>query len=457
MAKRLPLQGLWSNRMAFVLAVSGSAVGLGNIWKFPYITGQNGGGAFVLVYLFCVFAIGMPIMMSEIMIGRRGRRNPITTMRLVGEEESGHAWWQIIGIGGTLAGCLILSFYSVVAGWALAYIFKSVSGVFMGSSAADVAEVFSSFTGSWPSVLLWYTAFLGMTVAIVANGVQRGLEKAVRILMPALMLLLLVLVVFSWRHGDFEAGFSFMFASDFSKLTPNSVLVALGHAFFTLSIGMGAVMAYGAYLPEDSSIASASLAVVIVDTLIALVAGLVIFPLVFANGLSPAEGAGLMFKSMPLAFGAMPGGAVFGALFFALLTFAAWTSSIGLIEPAVSWMVEARHFSRVRAALTVGGLVWLLGIATVLSFSALSDFTFLRGTLYDNIDFLASNILLPVGGLLITVFAGWVVCRNSSADELAIGTGFRFRLWRALTRLVAPLAVLLILLNAVGVLNLSGA
>lgn len=456
--KRSSLQGLWSSRMAFILAVTGSAVGLGNIWKFPYIAGENGGGAFVLVYLLCVFAIGLPIMMSEVLIGRRGRRNPIATMKIVGEEEAGQSWWQIVGISGVLAGFMILSFYSVVAGWALAYIFKSATGTFTGIDAAGVGQVFSDLTADWTTLLTWHTAFMFLTIIVVARGVQRGLEQAVRILMPALLILLTILFIYSYNQGNFQEGVNFLFRADFERLTGESVLVALGHAFFTLSLGMGAVMAYGAYLPEGTSILSTSIAVVFADTIIALMAGLVIFPIVFANGLEAGQGPGLIFQTLPLAFGQMTGGVIFGTLFFVLLSFAAWTSSIGLIEPAVAWLTERFHLSRPKAAWLVGGLTWVMGIGCVLSFNLLSEFKIWRpgaepGTIFDALDHFASNLMLPLGGLLISVFAGWVMCRNSTSEELDMGTGALYQLWRFLARYVAPAMVLLIFLRGLDLIG----
>ncbi|CAN5324147.1 sodium-dependent transporter [soil metagenome] len=451
--RRTSLHGFWSSRMAFILAVSGSAIGLGNVWKFPYITGQNGGGAFVLVYLCCVFLIGLPIMISEILIGRRGRRNPITTLGLLGEEEAGHRHWQLVGVLGIVAAFLILSFYSVIAGWSLAYIVQAASGAFTGADASRIGSLFSETIGVWWKSALCHTLFMIMTVAIVARGVQRGLEQAVRLLMPSLFLLLIVLLGYSALSGQFAAGFHYMFGTDFSELTGNSILIALGQAFFTLSVGIGAVMAYGAYLPQSTSITGTSLTVVCADTVVSLLAGLIIFPIVFANGLAPDAGPGLIFHTLPLAFGSMPGGAFFGALFFLLLSFAAWTSAIGLIEPAVAWAVERRGFTRAAAATIIGVVIWALGFATVFSFNLLREVRFLRGTVFDNVDYLASNILLPLGGLLITLFAGWVLCQNASADELDIGTGVRYRAWRFLTRYVAPIAVILIFLHAIGVFS----
>lgn len=449
---RLSLHGHWSSRMAFILAVTGSAVGLGNIWKFPYVAGENGGGAFVIVYLICVFVIGMPVMMSEILIGRRGRRNPVATMRLLGEEEGHLPHWQWAGALSVLAGMLILSYYSVVAGWTLAYVLKSTSGAFTGATAAEVGDVFRSFTGSLTQSSLVHTLFMGLSIFVVARGVERGLEQAVRFMVPALLLLLLVLLGYAMNSGSFGLGLRFMFSPDFGALSWDSVLAAMGQAFFTLSLGMGAVMAYGAYLPAETSITGTTATVVVADTVFAILAGLVVFTLVFANGLDPAEGPGLIFDILPLAFGQMAGGAFFASLFFLLLSLAAWTSAIGLMEPAVAWLVEHRNRTRAQAALVVGGLIWLLGFATVLSFNALADVRFLRGTVYDNLDYVTSNVMLPLGGFLITVFAAWIMCRNSSADELG-GAGVLYRAWRFLARFVAPVAIAFIFLRAIGLLG----
>jgi NSS family neurotransmitter:Na+ symporter len=275
-------------------------------------------------------------------------------------------------------------------------------------------------------------------------------------MVPALFLLMLVLLVYAVNSGHFADGVRFLFTPDFSALTWDSVLAAMGQAFFTLSIGMGAIMAYGAYLPDDTSITSASAAVVTADTGIALLAGLVIFPLVFANGLNPGEGPGLVFVTLPLAFGQMTGGAIFGTVFFVLLVFAAWTSSIGLMEPAVAWLVESFGRSRAQAALMVGALIWAFGFGTVLSFGVLADFRFYKGTIFENVDHLTSNIMLPLGGVFITVFAAWVMCRNSTAEELH-GAGALYKVWRFAARYVAPVGILFVFLKAVGVLpDLSG-
>lgn len=457
MARHTYLHGFWSSRWAFILAVSGSAVGLGNIWKFPYMAGENGGGAFVLFYLLCVFLVGLPIMVSEVLIGRRGRRNPVATMRIVGEEEGSLPQWGLVGVMGIVAGFLILSFYSVIAGWSLAYVGYSIHGDYAGGDPATVGRVFDGLLSNWQLVAFWHTVFMVSTIVVVARGVERGLETAVRFLMPALMALLLLLLGYAVAYGDFEGALRFMFSTDFSALSPESMLEAMGQAFFTLSIGMGAIMAYGAYLPEGTSIGSTSIAVVVADTMIAMLAGLVIFPIVFANQLDPAAGPGLIFETLPVAFGQMKFGLISGTLFFVLLAVTAWTSAIGLLEPAVAWSVETRGQRRASAAVLIGGGVWAVGFLTILSFNKLADVSIFGGSLFDNIDHLSSNILLPLGGLLITVFAGWVMCKNSTAEELDPRAGTAYRIWRFLARWVAPAAVLFVLLHATGLLNRLGA
>jgi neurotransmitter:Na+ symporter, NSS family len=357
---------------------------------------------------------------------------------------------------GVVAGIIILSFYAVIAGWSLSYIGHAALNRFAGAAADEVEGLFGGMLGDWRALAFWHTLFMCMTVFVVARGVERGLERAVRFLMPSLAILLLVLLVYAIIHGDFRSGVNFLLEADFSKLTGEGMLAALGQAFFSLSIGMGAIMAYGAYLPEGTSIPNTSISVVIADTGIALLAGLAIFPIVFAHGLDPAAGPGLIFQTLPLAFGNMNGGHLFGTLFFVLLTFAAWTSSIGLIEPAVAWSVESYGRSRARCAIAIGIIIWLLGFLTILSFNELEHFKVLGRTLFENLDHLSSNILLPLGGLFITIFAGWVMCKTSTADELDIGTGAMYRWWRFLARWVAPAAVLLVFLHATGLLRLAG-
>jgi NSS family neurotransmitter:Na+ symporter len=461
------LHGQWSGRWAFVLAATGSAVGLGNIWKFPYITGENGGGAFVLVYLLCIAIIGIPIMIAEVMLGRRGRRSPLNTMRHLAWEERVSGHWQYLGWAGMIAGFLILSYYSVIAGWALAYFFRTAAGTFTGVTADGAGSIFSGLVEDPERLLAWHTIFMVMTIVVVARGVRSGLEKAVRYLMPALFVLLVVLVGYAMNTDAFAEGLSFLFTPDFhalfykadaaggEHLSWNSVLIALGHAFFTLSLGMGAIMMYGSYLPERTSIVKTSMMIAGMDTLVALLAGMAIFPIVFANGLEAGAGPGLIFQTLPIAFGHMPGGAFFGSLFFLLLTFAAWTSAISLIEPAVTWMVENHGVNRIYASVWAGLATWLLGIGTVLSFNVLSGekFQLFGMTFFDLLDYLTANIMLPLGGLFIALFAGWQMRRKSSLDELGLGDGPGFGIWYFLIRYITPLAVAVVFLNAIGVIT----
>lgn len=455
MTDRTSIHGQWSSRLAFILAATGSAVGLGNIWKFPYITGENGGGAFVLVYLLCIALIGIPIMMAEVLIGRRGRQSPINTMRTLAQEERVHGIWQIIGWSGVVAGFIIISYYSVIAGWALAYVFRSAGGLFVNLNGEAAGQLFGDLVSDPERLLAWHTVFMVMTTIVVARGVRSGLEQAVRILMPTLFVILLLLVGYSMNTGYFMQGVDFLFTPDFSALSAGGVLTAMGHAFFTLSLGMGAIMVYGSYLPKEASIARTSITIGVLDTLVALLAGLAIFPVVFANGLEAGAGPGLIFNTLPIAFGNMPGGLLFGTLFFVLLVFAAWTSAISLIEPAVAWLAENKGVNRVKAATSVGIVAWVLGILTVMSFSDWAfEFSFGGETksngLFDMMDILTANFMLPLGGLAMAVFAAWFMSRNSVIDELGMGDRAAFRLWYFVVRFITPVAVVIVFLRAIG-------
>lgn len=444
-------RGQWSNRWMFILAATGSAVGLGNIWKFPYIAGENGGGAFVLVYLVCIALVGIPIMMAETLLGRRGHRNPVTTMESLSKEANLSKMWRYVGWLGVSAGFLILCFYSVVAGWALSYVVKAGTGGFAGLSAEQAGQAFSSLIGDPESLLAWHTIFMVMTCIVVARGVKGGLEAAIQILMPGLFLLLLVLLGYALNTGYFDQGLNFLFHIDFSELSGEAILVALGHSFFTLSLGMGAVMVYGSYLKKDVSIAKTTFAIAGLDTLIALLAGMVIFPVVFANGLEPGAGPGLLFQTLPLAFGSMPHGNFFGFLFFLLVVFGAWSSAIALIEPVVSWISEKTQYSRVFATTAIGITVWLLGIACLLSFNVWTDVTVFGKNFFDLADFLASNIMLPLGGLFIAIYAGWRLPKFITQDELAISSRIGYNLWLFVIRFIAPLAVIAIFANSLDI------
>ena len=443
----------WTSRWSFILATAGSAIGLGNIWKFPYMTGVNGGSAFVLVFLLCIAVVGIPLMMCEIMLGRRAQRNPVDGMAALAREAGAPMLWKWVGIMGLIAGLLILAFYSVIAGWVLDYVVRAASGDFKGINGAMAQSQFDAFLAAPLELGLWHSLFMVMTMSVVARGVNSGLEKANNILMPALFAILLVLLGYSLAEGDVARSAHFMFAPDFSKVTPAAVLSALGHAFFSLSLGMGAVMVYGSYLQRHVSIARTTLFVALADTAVGLLVGLAIFALVFANGLEPAAGPGLIFQTLPIAFGKMPGGAFIGTLFFLLVAFAAWTSAISLVEPAISWLTENTRLTRLQAAWLIGLTDWVLGIAVLLSFSAWKDVRLLFGlNIFDTLDKLTTNILLPLGGLLMALFAGWVMKTHHVQEELNV-SALPYRLWRFTIRFVSPLAIIAIFLYLFGLVK----
>lgn len=447
---RQSAHGQFSSRFVFILAAVSSAVGLGNIWRFPYLAGENGGGAFVLIYLACVLLVCEPIMVAEVMLGRRGRQSPINTLKSLAYDEGLPAQWQYLGWLGVLAGFLILSFYSVIAGWSLSYVVSAASGSFTGSDAAEATRQFDALTASPARLVLWHTVFMALCVWVVADGVEAGLERAVKWMMPALFILLLIMVGYAMGAGDFASAVDYLFAPDFSKVTGGTVLAALGQAFFSVSLGMGAIMAYGAYLPHSAVIPSTTLTIVVCDTLVAILAGLAIFPIVFAAGLDPAGGPGLIFMTLTVAFGQMPMGIMFGTLFFVLLTLAAWTSAISLMEPAVAWMVEHHALNRRVSALLIGILAWVVGLGSALSFNVWAERTLFGMTFQGLCEYLSTTVMLPLGGVLIAVFAGWCMARASSVEELGIGDGRAYAVWRLLVRYVAPLGVLAIFVNVIG-------
>lgn len=446
----------WSSRFTFLMAAIGAAVGLGNIWKFPYVTGQNGGGAFVLIYLLAVAFVALPILIAEIAVGRWGRQSPPNAMANVAQSQGRSRSWSIVGWFGMLAAYLIATFYAVISGWSVAYIFKSANGQFSGQDASSVGAEFSALLANPLEMTFWHGLFMLVCTIILARGLQKGIEKTVKVLMPALFFLLLVMVAYGFFQGDMSATLHFMFDFDFSAINGQVILVAVGQAFFSIGVAMGLMMGFGAYLPREISIGRSAVIIAIMDTLVALVAGLAIFPIVFANGLDPAEGPGLIFVSLPIAFGSVTGGLVFGTLFFILLFFAALTSVIGTVEPMIAWWQERSRMNRALASVFVCVSIFVLGLGTVFSFNLWSTWRPLAAFeryadfgYFEIIEYLTANIMMPLSGLLLALFVGWLVKPEAIASELNIKNHALFRTWFWLLRWVAPVSIALIIYSSI--------
>lgn len=439
----------WSSGRTFLLASVGGAIGLGNIWRFPYIMGENGGGAFVFVYLIAAFLVAVPILSVEVAIGRHGRASPYTAMAAVSTQSGRWAAWGLVGGMGLLAGYLIMSFYSVIAGSTIDYLFLAARGAFTGL-ASESAQALNAGLNNNPLRLgAWHTLFMLASCVIVGRDVRRGVEVAVRFLMPVLFLLLLAVIAYALIEGDAAAGLNFMFDFRFGQLTAASALEAISHAFFSIGVAIGLMMMYGAFAPREVSLPHTCVGITVADTGVAVLAGMAIFPLVFANGLEPGSGPSLVFLTLPIAFGGMPAGSFFGAVFFLLLGFAALTSAIALMEAAVTLLQERIRLGRWSATLSVGATLWGLGWLTVLSFGAGAEWNVVAGmNPFELIDYLTATIMMPLGGALMALFAGWRMKRAILLGELGWQTGALFTVWLWLLRVVAPAAILVIMYNA---------
>ncbi len=443
----------WRNRWTFMLATAGSAIGLGNIWKLPYMIGVNGGSAFVLVFIACILIVGIPLMMTEILLGRRAQKNPFNGIEALAIEAKASPYWKLLGGMGMLTGLLILSFYSVIGGWVLYFITEATKGSFVGIEATQSTANFNNLLASPLTLLFWHTIFMCLTMGVVARGVNSGLEKANNILIPALFVILLILLGYSMSVGNIQAAYHFMFSLDFSKITPVAVLSALGHAFFSLSLGMGSVMVYGSYLQRHVSIARTTIYIALADTMLGLLVGLAIYALVFANNLAPNAGPGLIFQTLPIAFGHMPWGSLIATLFFMLVAFAAWTSAISLVEPTIAWIVENTEVSRKTSAIVLGLAVWGLGVTVVLSFNDWQHIKIIFGlNIFETLDKLTSTILLPLGGLLMAIFAGFFMQKDHVQDELNLDNR-AFKLWRITNNYISPIAIVAVFLYLFGLIK----
>ncbi|MEJ6949754.1 sodium-dependent transporter [Natronospora cellulosivora (SeqCode)] len=399
----------WTSKLGFILAAAGSAVGLGNIWRFPYVTGVNGGALFLLLYLVAIILIGYPVMITEVTIGRKAQRNPVGAFKAIAPDTP---WWLVGGLG-VFTGFVILSYYSVVAGWSLEYIVKSIGGF----AGVDTAELFVNHITGFPGPLIWHAIFMALCIIIISAGVVKGIQKAVKVLMPVLAVLLVLLVVRSVTLSGAAEGLRFMFSPDFSEITWSSVNAAIGQAFFTLSLGMGAMITYGSYLSKKENINDNVGFVVGIDTMIAIFAGLAIFPAVFALGMDPGAGAGLTFITLPAVFAEMPLGGVFAFSFFVLLSIAALTSAISLLEVVVAYMVDEKGWARPKAAAVIGIIIFTVGLIPLLGYSVWDNVEFLGMDLLDTFDWFANDIFLPLGGLLTAIFAGYIWGTKNVQEE----------------------------------------
>lgn len=444
----------WSSKWGFLLAAVGFAVGMGNIWRFPYVLGQNGGSAFLFIYLACALGIGLPLLITEIAIGRRGQSSATGSYRAVAAACNRSKSWGLVGTLGIFCAFVILSYYTVISGWTLDYFVKAASGALNGVDADQSSSLFSELLSNPWKLLFWNTIVHLIIIVVIRRGVQGGIEKAVKILMPALFITLIIMVIYGTVAGDMPAALKFLLEPDFSKVTFNTVMLAIGQAFFSIGIGMGSLVVFGAYMPKDFSIARSATAVILLDTGVAVVAGLAIFPLVFQYGLDAGSGAGLIFQTLPLAFGQMPGGQFFGSIFFILLISAAISSCFGLAEGVVNWVDEHWGIARKKGVIYVAGAAWLLGVFSIISLGDWSTYypldfvpSYEGKNIFNALDHLAANNLLLFGGAMSAIFFGWLVPKALKLEELDVADGVMFATWRFTIRFIIPPILVVVLLS----------
>lgn len=441
-------RGSWGSSFGFIMAAAGSAVGLGNLWKFPYLAGKNGGAVFVVVYLLMVVFVGFTMMLGEMLIGRKTQLDPYGAYKKLNKN------WGHLGSIGILTAFLILSFYSVVGGWVIKYIVATL----IGGISADKAAYFTGFIGGSIEPLVYHGIFMILTVAIVFKGISGGIEKASKIMMPALFIMLIIVAIRSITLPGASAGLSYYLKPDFSKFNARVLVDALGQVFFSLSLGMGALITYGSYLKGDENLEKNALIIPALDTSVALLAGFAVLPAVFAFGFEPTQGAGLMFITLPAVFEAMPFGTVFGVMFFILVFFAAITSAISLLEVAVSYCIDQLKWTRTKGVIIASSLMFIIGIFASLSNGPLAEFKIplLNRGVFDSLDYVTSNILMPVGGFLMAIFIGYIWGVDEAIAEIKKSPGVKFKLeklWVILIKYVAPIAVFIVLLSSLGLLD----
>jgi neurotransmitter:Na+ symporter, NSS family len=445
----------FGSKIGVIAAAAGSAIGLGNIWRFPYVAGENGGGAFLLIYIGFIIMIGVPVMLSEFVIGRRAQRNPVGAFRLLAPKSR----WPLIGFMGITAAFTILAFYTTVAGWTLEYLYLAVSNGFQGQNKANLQNNFGEFVASGTRPLVWQVVFMLLTAWIVFKGIKNGIEKYTKILMPLLLVIIVGLCVRALTLPGASEGLIFLFKPDFSKINGNVVLQALGQSFFSLSIGMGTLITYGSYISKKDNLGLTAVSVSVADSLIAILAGIAIFPAVFAFNITPEAGPSLVFITLPLIFEQMPGGYFFEIIFFVLLAIAALTSTISVLEVAVAYLAEELDMSRKKSTIIASTGITILGIFCTLSMGPLPELGFGGMNLFDILEKLSANIFLPLGGLFIVLFVGWKMGKNNVFAEISNDGLLKVRLkwvYLFIIRFIAPIAIALVFLNGLGLFGVFG-
>ncbi|MRG88345.1 sodium-dependent transporter [Salinibacillus xinjiangensis] len=439
----------WGSRLGFILACLGSAVGLGNVWRFSTTAGENGGGAFLIVYLLIVLIIGLPVVLAEFTIGRKAQSDVVGAFEKLAPGKP----WKIMGYMGVATGFIILSFYSVIAGWVMKYFFGYVTGAIANVPGQDFTSYFTSFIGQRYEPVIWQFIFMTLTIGVVIAGVKKGIEAANKLLMPLLGVLLVVLSIYSLTLGGAKEGLTFLFYPDWDKLfDPQVILAALGQAFFSLSLGMGTLITFGGYLSREHKLPSAALSVGLLDSSVAIISGVLIFPAVFAFGQDPSSGPGLVFMTLPNVFEQISAGMLVGALFFFLLFAAALSSSVSLLEVTVAYFMRKLQWSRKQTVVLIGGIIFLLGIPSSLAQGAI-PITVMGRDFLTFMDQLSGNVLLPLGGVIIALFMGWAWKKEEALRDSDLGNTWVGNVWIWIVRIIAPLAILIIFLNKIGIIE----
>ena len=444
----------WSSNLLFIIIAIGTEAGIANVWKFSYLAGANGGGLFVALYFFALIVIAIPALMAEMLIGRHGGGSVVGTMNILVARDGISRFWKGFGVMATVAVFLIMSYYCVVCGWMVKYFVFGLRGGFRGIDAAGAASAYHGMLSDPGEMLVYSGIILTITAIVVAQGINKGIERVSGVLTPARLTILVGLMIYSICFADIGAAARFLFVVDWTHLTPAVVVTAMGQAFFSLGIGVGVMLTMGAYMKPEYSIPRAVFTVAIAQDLVALIAGLAIFPLVFSYGLAPTQGPGLIFVTLPVAFGKMPHGQWFGSGLFLTLSFAAITATTVILETVVSVLQDYTQLPRRVATYSSALLIWLTGILTVLSFNRWSGVFPLRfigiastKTPFELLDYLTSNLMMPAGGLMVALIAGWSLPSQVTRSELGLARGLGFNLWRFLVRYVLPLAIVIVFLS----------